>query len=237
MSDLVMPSSGHQALSGLLMAIPAIFTVSALTAAPGALGRILVCAKPEEGRLAKLAVGGPLRVGELRDELRANPGRVPHRRRGIERRLFGAQPLELGRERVERFLRKAGADLADIAELRSVVEADEKRAEMLASALLRRVPADHELRLLAHLDLAPEGRPHPGLVRRALVFRDDPFPSEPLRFAVRGPSVALEPSRQEERSGPASDEPFESRAALVQWTRHELSTVVLEEIEDRIARR
>src|SRR2546423_13834053 len=108
MSDLVMPSSGHQALSGLLMAIRAIFTLSALTAAPGALGRILVRAKPEEGRLAKLAVGGPLRVGELRDELRADPGRVPHRRRGVERRLFRWPPPQLGPARLRRLRAKAG---------------------------------------------------------------------------------------------------------------------------------
>src|SRR5882672_9036725 len=134
MSDLVMPSSGHQTLSGLLMAIPAIFTTSPLTVPPGALGRVLVGAQPEERGLTKLAVGGPLRVDELGNELGPHPGRVFHARRGIERRLLRAQPLELCRQHVERLLREAGADLADVAELRPVVEADEERAEVLPAA-------------------------------------------------------------------------------------------------------
>src|SRR5467141_47475 len=136
-----MPSSGHQTLSGLLIATPATFTTSALTVPPGAFGRVLVGAEPEKRRLTKLAVGGPLRVHKLGHELGPHPGRVFHARRWIERRLLCAQPLELCRQHVERLLREAGADLADVAELRPVVQADEERTEVLAAALRRGVPA------------------------------------------------------------------------------------------------
>src|SRR5438046_7899986 len=54
MSDFVIPSSGHQTLSGLLMATPATLTASALTVPPGAFGRVLVGAEPEERRLTEL---------------------------------------------------------------------------------------------------------------------------------------------------------------------------------------
>src|SRR2546428_9921306 len=168
MSALVIPSSGHQTLSGLLMATPATLTASALTVPPSAFGRVLVGAEPEERRLTKLAVGGPLRVHELGDELRLHPGRVFHARRGIEWRLLRPQPLELCREHVERLLREACADLADVAERRSVVEADEECAEVLAAAFRRGVSADYEFRLLAHLYLAPERGPNSRLIRGAL---------------------------------------------------------------------
>src|SRR5205814_6740412 len=107
MSDFVIPSSGHQTLSGLLMATPATLHASALTVAPGAVGRVLVGAEREERRLTELAVGGPLRVHELGDELRPDPGRVLHARRWVERPLLRAQPLELRREHVERVLGEA----------------------------------------------------------------------------------------------------------------------------------
>src|SRR5256712_13986837 len=90
MSDLVMPSSGHHTLSGLLMATPATLIGSTLTAAPGALGRVLVGAKTEERRLAQLAVRGPLGVCELRHELRPNPIGVTDRRGGGARGVWGA---------------------------------------------------------------------------------------------------------------------------------------------------
>src|SRR2546430_1255229 len=211
MSDLVIPSSGHQTLSGLLIATPATFTDSALTVPPRALRRILVGAQTEERRLTKLAVGGPLGVDELCHELRPHPGRIFHARCWIEGWRLRSKPHELYRQHVEGLLRKAGAHLADIAKLRSVVEADEKRAEMLAAAFRRRVPADHEFGLLAHLDLAPERRPNPRLVGRGLVLRDDPFPAEALGFAVRRLSIPDQPSRHEEGSGGAAQRPPERR--------------------------
>src|SRR2546428_11863573 len=94
MSDLVMPSSGHHTLSGLLMATPATLIGSTLTVAPGALGRVLVGAKTEERRLAQLAVRGPLGVCELRHELRPNPIGVTDRRWGVGRGVCGAEGPE-----------------------------------------------------------------------------------------------------------------------------------------------
>src|SRR5256885_10817862 len=236
MSDFVIPSSGHQTLSGLLMATPATLTASALTVPPGAFERILVGAEPKERRLTELAVGGPLRVHELGDELRPHPGRVLHARRWIEGRLLRAQPLEFHREHVERFPREAGPYFADVAKLRSVIQADEERAKMLAAPFRRGVSADHELGLLAHFHLAPERGPNSGLIWGALVLCEDPFPTETLRFAVGGLSVADEPSRYEEGNGRASEKPLERRAALAERSRHQRSAVLLEQVEDRVLR-
>src|SRR2546430_7700887 len=94
MSALVMPSSGHHTLSGLLMTTPAILTTSALTAAPGALRWFFVGAEAKERRLAELAVRGPLGVRELGYELRPNPRGVTDRRWGGERRFVPPPPPE-----------------------------------------------------------------------------------------------------------------------------------------------
>src|SRR5713226_7635973 len=153
MSSLVMPSSGHHTFVGLLIVTPATRTASALTRAPGALPRILVRAQPEERGLAKLAVGGPLGVRELRDEPGPHPCGLPDLRRRVERRAVGAQARELRGERRERLPRVPGAHLADVAQTRALVETDQQRAEMLAAALRWRIAADHELRLLADLHL------------------------------------------------------------------------------------
>src|SRR2546430_3260422 len=94
MSALVMPSSGHHTLSGLLMATPAILTTSALTAAPGALRWFFVGAEAKERRLAELAVRGPLGVRELGYELRPNPRGVTDRRGGVQRAVVRPPPLQ-----------------------------------------------------------------------------------------------------------------------------------------------
>src|SRR5438105_6270935 len=218
------------------MATPAILTASALTVTPGALRRVLVRAKTEERGLPQPPVGGPLRVGELCDEPRAHPGRVAHRRWRIERGFVRAQLRELRREQRQGLLREAGAHLADVAELRSVVEADEKGAEVLAAALRQRIPADHELGLFAHLDLAPEGRTHAGLVWGALVLGDDPLPAETFGFAIRGFAVAHEAPRDKQGRRPAPDERLEGGPPLAQRPRHQRSAVLLEEVEDRVPR-
>src|SRR2546425_2690794 len=179
-SALVMPSSGHHTLSGLLIATPAIFPALALTLAPDALRGILVRPEAQERGLAELSIRRPLGVCELRDELRPDPGRVAYAWRRIERRTLGSKALELRGEHAQRLLREAGADLADKAQPRSVVEPDEESAKMLPAALRRGESADHELGLLSHLDLAPVARPRAWLVRRTLVLRDDAFPTEAL---------------------------------------------------------
>src|SRR5438093_2163263 len=232
-----MPSSGHQILSGLVMVTPAISTASALTAAPRALDRRFVGAQSEERGLAKLSIGGPLGVHELRDKLRAYPGRVFHARRRVEGRLLRAQRLELCREHGERLVGEAGPDLAHVAQLRPVEQPDEECAKVLTAAFRRCVPADHEFGLLAHLDLAPQRRTNPRLVQGALVLRDNSLPTETLGLAVRRFPVVDESSRDEERNGPAPQKPIERRAAVAERSRHEGSAVLLEQIEDRVARR
>src|SRR5947209_7495398 len=148
-----MPSSGHQTLSGLLIVTPATRTALAFTLAPGAFGRALVRPQSEERGLPKLVAGGPLGVGDLCDELRADPDRVAHAGRGVEGRAVGAKRSELRRQQRESFAREAGADLADEDERPPAMEAHQQRTEMRTAAGRRGVAADHELRLLAHLHL------------------------------------------------------------------------------------
>src|SRR5436853_4249794 len=237
MSALVMPSSGHHTLSGLLMTTPAILTTSALTAAPRALRWFFVGAEAKERRLAELAVGGPLGVRELGYELRPNPRGVTDRRWRIERRFVRPQPLELLREHLESLLGEARADLPDVSELRAVVQPDEKRAQVLAATLWRRVPADHELGLLADLHLPPEGRSNARLVMRALVLRDDSLPTSALGLAICGLSIADDAPRDEERVGSSPQKPLERRTAFGEGTPHQRTTLEDEEIEHRVARR
>src|SRR2546428_8492672 len=150
-----MPSSGHQTLSGLLIVTPAMRTGLALTLAPGALGRILVGPQSEERRLTELVVGRPLRIGDLRDQLWADPDRVAHGRRRVERRAIPAERLELRRQHRERFAREAGADLADEDQRPPAVEAHQPRTEMLTAAGRRRGAAEHGLRLPAEPPFSP----------------------------------------------------------------------------------
>src|SRR3989442_4131331 len=133
-------------------------------------------------------------------------------------------------------LREAGADLADKAQPRSVVEPDEESAKMLPAALGRGESADHELGLLSHLDLAPVARPRAWLVRRTLVLRDDAFPAEALGQAVRGLPISDEPAGNEERVGPPADETLECGAALAERAPHERSALELEQGEHRVSR-
>src|SRR5688500_18114417 len=122
---------------------------------PSAFSRVLVRAQSEERRLAQLPVGGPLRVGNLRDEPRPYPARITQAGRGIERCGLGLEPHEPRAEGPERLLRESGADLAGEAQALAVEEADEQRAEIAARPYRRRPAADHELRLMADLHLEP----------------------------------------------------------------------------------
>src|SRR5204863_1260834 len=53
---------------------------------------------------------------------------------------------------------------------------------------------------------------------------------------VRRLSIPDETSRHEEGSPRPADEPLERRAAFAQWSRHERSAVLLEQVEDRVPR-
>src|SRR2546426_3301952 len=231
-----MPSSGHQTLSGLLIVTPATLTGLTFTPAPGALERVLVGPQSEEGRLPKLVVGGPLGVRDLPDELGADPHSIVHAWRRVERRAVDAEPFELRRQRREALTRESGSDLADEDEGPAAVEAHEQRAEMLPAAGRRRIAADHELRLLAHLHLEPCARARVRLVRRAFVLRDDPFPTLPLRLAVRRLTIADETAREENRIRVAADQTFERGAPLGERPVEKRAPVELEQIEDRVAR-
>src|SRR5438093_154778 len=232
-----MPSSGHQTLSGLLMVTPATLTGSALTRAPGALGRVFVGAQPEECGLTEHSVGGPFGVHDLADELRPHPRCVTHARRRIEGRGIHPPALELRRKRHERLLREAGADFAHIAQPWSVVQPDEQRTEVLAAAFRRGVSADDELRFLPYLHLAPVARADAGVIEGALVLRDDPFPAQTLRLAIGGLPVPHETPGHEERIAPLSDHSLECCAALAQRPCHQGSAILRQQIENRVARR
>src|SRR2546425_2337848 len=196
------------------MATPATRAGSELTRSPGALGRILVGAQAEERRLAELVARGPLRVRDRGEGLRPPPGGTADPGRRRERTARRAQAREPRAERRQRLARVAGADLADEPEVATLIEADEERAELLAAPGRRCVAADHELRLLADLDLSPRARARVRLVGRSLVLRDDPLPALLARDRVRLFAVARQPSREEDRPGRAREEHLERGPAL-----------------------
>src|SRR5262245_66340231 len=102
--------------------------------------------------------------------------------------------------RRERAMREAGSDLADVAERVATVGAEEQRAEVRARPPGRRVPADHELLLLVHLDLQPARAPSLD-VGSGRVLGHDAFEALLLRLLVGAEAVAREPARREERRG------------------------------------
>src|SRR2546422_7772247 len=169
-----MPSSGHHTLSALFTStLP---MRSELTFAPAALARRLIRAQPEERRLPQLAVGRPLGERDLPDELRLHPRDLADPRLRVEGRLVGAERRELRGQQAQRLGVEAGADLAAVAQAIAVVQAHEERPEEPAGSLRRRVSADDELGLLAHLQLQPRTRAGARLVDGALVLRDDALP-------------------------------------------------------------
>src|SRR5438105_3171618 len=171
------------------MATPAILTASALTVPPRAFGRVLVRTKTEERGLSELPVGGPFRVHELRDELRAHPGRVAHRRSRIERRFGHAQLLELRREHRQGVLRETGAHLADVSEPRSVVDADQDLTDVPAAAVGQRVTADDEEITVAE---RLHGRDDVRKSAREVLKRPRPDPhAAPLATGHRADTVVL----------------------------------------------
>src|SRR5439155_25902477 len=89
---------------------------------------------------------------------------------------------------------------------------------------------------LAHLHLEPRARARVGLVRRAFVLRDDPFPAESLRLAVRRFPIADDAARQEDRTGAPADETLERGAPVGERPVVKRAPGELEQIEDRVAR-
>src|SRR5581483_7221600 len=162
-----------------------------------ALGRLLVVAEAEVHRLAKLRVGGPLGERDLRDEARLEPRDVAHARRVGEGRRRARERPEALREARQRALVEPRADLADEAQLRAGVRAEEERAEMRPGAAGGGVAADHELLLLLDLDLEPAPRAA-RLVRRCLLLRDQALEALLLRRAIGGEPVRRQAARRED---------------------------------------
>src|SRR5262245_30487879 len=126
--------------------------------------------------MAQRAVAGPLGKGDLRHDLRLDPRRVAALRRADgERRVVAPQRLHALAERLQLLLVEARADLAGIAQLVAVVVAHEQRAERVAAALRRRVPADDELLLGRALPLQPVAGPLP-LIGAVAALGDEALP-------------------------------------------------------------
>src|SRR5262249_6476057 len=143
---------------------------------------------------------------------RLEPGDVAHARRVGEGGRRARERPEALREARERALVEAGADLADVAQLRTRVRAQEERPEVRARAAGGGVAADHELLLLLDLDLEPASRPT-RLVRRRVLLRDQALEALLLRGAIRGEPVPRQAARGEDLVG-ARDRGLERGATL-----------------------
>src|SRR3954453_6603162 len=92
--------------------------------------RLEVVPDPAPGGVAEPVVGGPHRVGDLADQVRLDPVRVPGhlaRQGTLERRVLpgGEHPLEIAQVPIA----EAGADVPDVDQPTLVVrDADEQRA-------------------------------------------------------------------------------------------------------------
>src|SRR5581483_3642247 len=198
---------------------------------PGDLARALVGAQAEECGLAQLPIRGPLRVRELRDELRPHPGHVAHARRGIERRRVGTERPQLRAEIAQRVCGVAGADLADVAQARAIEHPDEERPELGPRSARRRVAADHELGLAAHLHLAPRAGAGAGLVRGAAPLRDDALPPLGSRRRERAMPAAPQAPRRHERPRASRHELEQTRASLLERAGQELAAARAQDVE------
>src|SRR5207247_9581616 len=108
---------------------------------------------------AQPAVRRPLREPDLRHQPRLDPGGIPRRGLFGERRALPSQRREPLRQVVQRRPIEAGADLARVLQPAALVVAQQQRAELLARPARGGVAADHELLLVAALELAPVPRP------------------------------------------------------------------------------
>src|SRR5258707_4714513 len=119
------------------------------------LARRLVVAEHLVARLAELLVPGPLGDPNLGHQLGLRPVGVAGRAAEVERRGRALEPLELVAEQVQRPLVEPGTDLARVAQLAPLVEADEDRAESLPRATRLGPAADHQLLTVGTLELQP----------------------------------------------------------------------------------
>ena len=131
--------------------------------------------------MAQHLVGGDLGIGDLGDQFGAHPFGAAHRRAGgVDGRFVDGERVELFAQFVHAGDGEAGADLARIAKLPVLVDAEQQRAE--AALLVRRRPADDdELLPLQALGLDPAARPR-AAIGRVGELGDDAFQALPAHL-------------------------------------------------------
>ena len=121
---------------------------------------------PEVGRVAQAAVVRPLAEPHLGDELRLDPLHVAlahprHLRRDGERRRVALRAASGAQQLVDLGVVEAGADVADVAQLAALVDAEHERAERAGAPARRRACSRRRRtpRRSCDLDLQPVARP------------------------------------------------------------------------------
>src|SRR6185369_17904501 len=144
-------------------------------------GRLLVGAQTLERRMAKRAVVAPFRERDFRDEIGFDPmcslGFVPAWRIH-EWRLALLAFDELLVQCRERVLVETGADLARVAELAAVVDAQQQSTESGARTLRLGKAADHHFLAARALHLDPVARPLAIVVERIGALADGAFEAQ-----------------------------------------------------------
>ena len=123
-------------------------------------GGLLVVAQAQEAAVAHVAVGGELGKGDLRNELRGEPGN-PARRHPVDlgRRGLALDPGELLGQVGHRVLREAGADITLVDQLLALVLREQERREGAPLGGRFLPPDDDEFLPPGALDLDPAFRP------------------------------------------------------------------------------
>jgi hypothetical protein len=187
-----------------------------ITFFPGALERLLVFTKAQEGGLPKLGVARPLGEGDLCNQLWKDPDGSGNTRHRIERRAFDAKRPHSFGQVGKGLCRESGSHLSDKPQVLALIETDEQRAEMMALPCRMGVPPKNEFGLFSAFYLEPTLRAGTCFVERRIVFCDDPLPTFLLRPAIGSEAVAGESARPHQNATPSRHDGFDRLSAFLQ---------------------
>ena len=193
-----------------------------------------VLAQALEDRLSHSPIGRPLLEAHLAHQARRNPlHRRIHLWLLVERACLLDQRVEFFAEASEFLVARTAAVMADVNEVRPVVDAQHPCPEMSSRAARRGKPADHRLLAVVGLDFEPLHAALPLTIGTFRVFRDDAFQPVPDRRAKEIDAAILD----ELTDGDIWDVTENRREKLLadtQWLVAQVAAFEEEQVEDAI---
>src|SRR6185436_9781993 len=153
-----------------------------------------------------------------------------------DRDLVDAALADRLEQLVDRRLREAGADHADVDQLLAVPRCQHQRPEPLAGALSARVAGDREHARHVMLDLPPVVAALSYAVGRRAPLRDDPLEAGDAAL-LEEPGAVVERTRQPNEPGALVDDPLQLCAPLVERTSYQRRALQLQQIEEVVRER